>query len=131
MTRDSTGQVGAKRRRAAGVALTEALITVETVPGEPGIGAAVAASATSPSAAAGQRHAFAYDLTTAALRDLGTLGGPSRRITMDLGLADITARVTVLRRAVIGSTHTTAISATWRGDVTRTDVVRGVVRVVR
>ena len=46
-------------------------------------------------------------------------------------LADLTARVTILRGAAVGSRHVAAMSATWRGDVTRTDVVRGVVRVVR
>jgi probable HAF family extracellular repeat protein len=55
-----------------------------------------------------------------------------RRIIMDQGsFTDLTARVTVLRRADVGSSHTAAVSATWRGDVTRTDVVRGVVKVVR
>jgi hypothetical protein len=54
------------------------------------------------------------------------------RITMDEGsFTELTARVTVLRRAGVGSSHTAAVSATWRGDVTRTDLVRGVVKVVR
>ena len=44
---------------------------------------------------------------------------------------DLQIRVTAHRSAAVGSLKTVKLSATWRGDITRTDVVRGVVRVVR
>ena len=53
-----------------------------------------------------------------------------RRITMDPGSLALRVRVAVLPGAAIRSGHVAAVSATRRGDVTRTDVVRGVVKVV-
>jgi hypothetical protein len=53
-----------------------------------------------------------------------------RRITMDPGSLALRVRVAVLPDAAIRSGHVAAVSATRRGDVTRTDVVRGVVKVV-
>ena len=91
------------------------LITIETVPGEPGIGAA-------SSAAAGQRHAFAYDLaaTVPAMRNLGALArlGPVSTAT------DVDAGVVVGTAAPLTEARPGTPSPT-------TDVVRGVVRVVR
>jgi hypothetical protein len=40
-------------------------------------------------------------------------------------------RVTPTRSASIGSLKPAAVRATWRGDGTRVDVVRGLVKVVR
>jgi hypothetical protein len=56
-----------------------------------------------------------------------------KRVTVSPGAfpVDLQIRVTAQRSAAVGSLKTVKLSATWRGDITRTDVVRGVVRVAR
>lgn len=47
------------------------------------------------------------------------------------GATDLTVRITATRSAAAGSLKPARVSVTWRGDGTRTDVVRAVVRVAR
>ncbi len=60
------------------------------------------------------------------------LANAGRRIRMGPGLStSLTVRVTPGRTAATGSLKPATVTATWRGDGTRTDVVRGQVKVVR